>query len=69
MLDVRRAIRRYCADHPNAADTVDGVHKWWLADLVATRSDVERALRGLVVLGELGERTMPDGSVLYFGRK
>jgi hypothetical protein len=69
ILDVQRAIRRHCARHPSAADTVDGVHQWWLGDLVCTRDDVEDALRAMVALGELGERRLSDGRILYVGRK
>jgi hypothetical protein len=65
---VRARILRYFADHPNAADTADGVRRWWLADLPCTLPDVERALDGLVGEGQLTARTLPDGSTVYSRR-
>jgi hypothetical protein len=62
------AIRRYCAQHPNAADTVEGVRRWWLADLVCSREEIERALAELVARGEVAERSLADGTVLYLCR-
>jgi hypothetical protein len=59
------AIRRYCAQHPNAADTVEGVRRWWLADLLCSREEVERALAELVARGEVIERSLADGTILY----
>lgn len=67
-LDVELELRRYCAKHPNAADTVEGVQRWWLADLACSRDDVELALRALVEGGVLAERRLLDGSIVYFCR-
>jgi hypothetical protein len=64
-LALLQQIRRYCAEHPHAADTVEGVRRWWLADLACEPEEVERALAELVALGELTERSLADGSVLY----
>ena len=47
---VARQILAYLKEHPNAADTVDGILEWWLPrqSLVEQRQVVERALRNLV---------------------
>lgn len=64
---VADAIRRYLRDHPNAADTLDGVATWWLAgnadDEWLTR--VRGAVELLVHNGELERRTLRDGTVIY----
>lgn len=65
-LDLELELRRYCAGHPNAADTVEGVQRWWLADAACSREAVELALCELVERGVLAERSLPDGSVIYF---
>lgn len=65
-LDLELELRRYCAEHPNAADTVDGIQRWWLADFACSRQDIELALGELVKRGEFAERSLPDGSIVYF---
>jgi hypothetical protein len=65
---IRERILRYFAQHPSAADTIDGVRRWWLADFPCTRPDVERALQELVDEGELTARILADGSILYSRR-
>lgn len=68
MRAIESGIRRYCAAHPKAADTVEGVRRWWLADLACSLEEVEQALATLVDKGELVERNLADGRVLYFRR-
>jgi phage host-nuclease inhibitor protein Gam len=65
---LEEALERYCAAHPNAADTVDGVRRWWLGDPAIALDDVEAALEALVKRGLLDTRRLPDGSVVYFNR-
>jgi hypothetical protein len=59
--DLSAEIRRYCAAHPNAADTLEGI-AWWLAmqrygDLVDEIRDVVDALveEGVLVRHDSGE--------------
>jgi len=66
--DLEQALERYCADHPNAADSVEGVRRWWLADAAIPLGDVEDALAALVERGMLGVRRLPDGTDVYFNR-
>ena len=63
-------IRRHCAEHPHAADTLDGARRWWLAapDAEAPLADVERALILLEEEGEVARRTLADGTTIYFCR-
>ncbi len=67
-MEVAARIRSYCADHPNAADTLEGVRRWWLgASLPDARPElVEQALLLLVAEGSVYRRTLTDGTVLFF---
>ena len=60
-------IRRYVREHPNAADTLDGVAGWWLGG--GTEGEwletVKIALERLVASGELTRRTLGDGTVIF----
>jgi len=60
-------ILEYLVNHPQAADSVDGVSRWWLARNGAAppQADVERALATLVERGLLRRVELPDGTVLY----
>ncbi len=51
-------IKRYLEARPNAAETVDGVAKWWLARqrYDDSRALVQAALEYLVAQGELKKR-------------
>ncbi|WP_428243230.1 hypothetical protein [Gynuella sp.] len=61
------AILRYLAQRPEAAETVEGVAKWWLA---RQRYDdsvrlVQQALDYLEKQGEVEKMSITDGQVLY----
>jgi len=66
--ELEDALEQYCTAHPNAADSVDGVRRWWLADPAIPLADVEAALEALVKRGMLDVRRLPDGSAVYFNR-
>lgn len=64
---VASAIERYLAEHPNASDSLEGVHRWWLpphAPAVAQQV-VERALEWLVGRGVVEKRVHADGRVVF----
>lgn len=66
-MTVAHQIARYLEDHPNAADTLDGVLHWWLLrqryqDSLQT---VERALTWLVEQGLVTKQKTPDGQEVY----
>jgi hypothetical protein len=64
--DIARELERYVDRHPAAADTVDGIARWWLAGPVRPPlSDVEAALDVLVRRGVLSRRPLPDGNAVY----
>jgi hypothetical protein len=67
-VELERALLRYCADHPFAADSVEGVRRWWLADPAIPLADVEAALAALVARRSLDIRRLPDGTQVYFNR-
>ena len=61
------AILEHLANHPQAADSADGIRRWWLSrsGSAPARADVERALHALVGRGLLRRVELPDGTVLY----
>lgn len=62
-----RAIEEHLATHPHAADSAEGVARWWLGTLSASSplADVQQALNTLVDLQRLRCVRLADGSVLY----
>jgi hypothetical protein len=59
-------VLAYLAQHPRAADTADGIRRFWLSDCGAyALEDVERVLDRLVRKGVVARRRLPDGGVLY----
>jgi hypothetical protein len=61
------AIHRYLTSHPDAADSAEGVARWWLPSLnvAASVPEVEAALEQLLTLGLARKRTLADGRVIY----
>jgi hypothetical protein len=61
------AIRRYLVTHPAAADTADGIQRWWLLPLQHEEplALVELALDRLVDEGVMRRVVMEDGRVIY----
>jgi hypothetical protein len=64
---VTRAVAIYVWQHPNAADTVEGIQRWWLsrARLEEGADHVESALDVLTRRGVLVRRRLPDGRFIY----
>jgi len=61
------AVRLYLARNPDAADSPEGILRWWMPkELQRVPVDVLRqALELLVASGEVHNRTLPDGTSLY----
>ncbi len=65
-------IRAYLSSHPNAADTLEGIVRWWLARkrFEEAWQTVQAALEQLVREGVLEMRVTPGGAEVYAaGRK
>ena len=64
---VALAIVEHLRTHPLAADSADGVARWWLGPAHAgvTLEQVEQALELLVARGTLRRLRLMDGTVLY----
>jgi hypothetical protein len=68
---IAQEIERYLVTRPDAADTVEGVSRWWLArlGLDAADAEVEAALHLLVARRAILKTILPDGNALYVGAK
>jgi hypothetical protein len=60
-------IERYLNEHPRAADTPEGICRWWVARRRYDESlhDVQNALDYLVELGRVSRVVLPDGAAIY----
>jgi hypothetical protein len=69
--EIAGGVRRYVLEHPDAADSVEGIHRWWLAPVLRdeAREHVETALDRLVDEGVLRRVTLEDGQVIYSGAR
>ncbi len=66
LTDVVDAILRYLHTHPEAADSAEGIAKWWLpGDWCVDVHTVEAALSRLQQQGLVSQRTNADQHVLY----
>ncbi|MGO4700708.1 hypothetical protein [Dyella sp. 2RAB6] len=65
--EVEGAVLAYLAQHPDAADTLDGIVSWWLPQqrYETERQRIEQALSHLVERGQLRRDRLPGGAVLY----
>lgn len=66
---IARRIDRYLQAHPNAADSAEGILRWWLARQRFDESvqKVEQALALLLREGAIEKKVLIDGRVLYVG--
>ena len=67
MNSIAEEIGRYLRDHPEAADSLDGIRQWWLPRLrlQEAAAEVEEALQELLGRGLIVRQVQPDGTVLY----
>lgn len=68
---VAKEIQNYLANHPNAADSADGVMRWWLSQQRFDESIliVQQALEQLVLQGEIDKAVTPGGRTVYSNTK
>jgi aryl-alcohol dehydrogenase-like predicted oxidoreductase len=66
-MELPRLILDYLQAHPHAADSAEGIRRWWLgARGAATAPDeIERALAQLVRQGLMRQVGLADGTQLY----
>jgi hypothetical protein len=60
-------IGRYLQRYPNAADTVEGIARWWLGGRCHENElrRVQQAIAVLVERGLMQKQTLPDGAEIY----
>ncbi len=65
--DIEQEIIRYLDEHMNAADSVDGIAKWWLSRqrYEETLERVQKALDELVSKGVVKRRFTASGNTVY----
>ena len=64
---IAQEIERYLQKHPRAADSIEGITKWWLTRQryqEATIS-IQKALDLLVVRGRIEKKTNINGAHIY----
>ena len=72
MREIVRALRGYLDQRPEAADSIDGIRRWWLPAALLDESPVlvEAAVAELVADCSLRRVVQEDGRVIYSsGRK
>lgn len=64
---IMAAVAVHLKAHPHAADSADGVARWWLGPGLAsvTPGQVEHALELMVARDELRHLRLMDGRLLY----
>lgn len=63
---VAKEIEYYLANHPHAADSIEGIVKWWLPQqrYVDAHDKIAKALEYLIAQGVVKKIDIP-GSILY----
>ena len=69
--DIVRKLHDYLNRNPNAADTLEGICKWWIQFECIEQSvdKVSAALEILVAKGLLRKQQVAGSSTLYFMRR
>jgi hypothetical protein len=65
--EIEDVVIGYLHDHPNAADTLDGIVQWWIPQqrYENSRTYIECVLVRLVAAGLLTREHLPGGIELY----
>ncbi|MEC5397604.1 hypothetical protein [Uliginosibacterium sp. H1] len=71
LVDVARAIQRYLAEHPGAADSETGIAEWWLPTLGVEASVlvVRGALEQLLAQDRIERINVSGGQVIWRARQ
>jgi len=62
---VAREIERYLALHPHAADTVEGIQRWWLVQQRYQVWQVQGALDHLEACGAVSKTVVAGEKIVY----
>jgi hypothetical protein len=67
---IANEIERYLMRNPSAADSVDGIHLWWLSERLREEpvAYVQAALDRLVARAAMTEIPLKGGRVIYARR-
>lgn len=70
VLGIAEEVKRYLAEHPNAADSIEGISKWWLArqNLNYPPEKVQAALDYLVEVGVMRKSMGFGTQAVYAGK-
>ncbi len=65
--ELARKIQVYLVAHKHAADSIEGIARWWISGTQSHHSlgDVELALKELVRKRVVQEKINVDGTVIY----
>lgn len=71
IIGIASRIDRYLQAHPNAADSAEGILRWWLTRQRIDESvqKIEQALALLLREGAVKKKVLIDGRVLYVGSR
>lgn len=60
-------ITRYLESHPEAADGLEGIAKWWIPQqqYIESVEKIHKALNYLIENGTVTRKTLSDGSDIY----
>ncbi len=67
VIQVAQEIQQYFHEHPYAADTVEGIARWWLShlDVEVSHSLVQQALDLLIAKSIAGVKKNCGGDAIY----
>jgi hypothetical protein len=65
--EIEHSVMSYLGGNPHAADTLDGITRWWLPKqrYVTASARIEAVLQRLVCEGQLQLRYLPSGAAMY----
>ena len=60
-------IARYLSEHPSAADSAEGIRRWWLLRqrFDEASEQVQQALDLMDAAGQVRKEVLRDGTVIY----
>jgi hypothetical protein len=67
LTEIQAEVLGYLSEHPDAADSIEAIQRWWLLQRIARYSHdlVQQALDGLVAAQLVERRVLCDGRAVY----